>query len=363
MVIKGLKGIPAAETSISFIDGDKGILIYRGHEASRLALSYSFEEVAYLLWKEKFPDNAELLSFKEELALARELPEYLVEMLYLLPENMEIMDVLRTCISAIGTKEYNWKPSIDQAIRLTAIMPVLIASRYRINKGLSPIEPMMDLGHTANYLYMLTGEIPTKSQEKAMDAYMILTAEHGMNASTFAARVTASTESDMVSAVTAAIGAMKGPLHGGAPTAVLNMLDEIQKEENAEVWIREKLDRNEKIMGFGHRIYKTRDPRAAALQEITRGISGDEHWLSLANSVEEKAISLLEEYKPGRKLYTNVEFYAAAIMKAIDMEAALFTPTFTAARTAGWTAHVLEQSLDNAIYRPESVYTGPFYVE
>jgi citrate synthase len=190
---------------------------------------------------------------------------------------------------------------------------------------------------------------------------MILTAEHGMNASTFAARVTASTESDIVSAVTAAIGAMKGPLHGGAPTAVLSMLEEIQNKENAEVWIRKKLDNGEKIMGFGHRIYKKRDPRASALSEMIGGLSHDEPWLSLAHSVEEKAISLLAEYKPGRNLYTNVEFYAAAIMKAIHLEPELFTPTFTAARTVGWTAHILEQSKDNAIFRPESVYNGSFF--
>ncbi len=210
---------------------------------------------------------------------------------------------------------------------------------------------------------MLTGELPSFTHVKALEAYMILTMEHGMNASTFTSRVVSSTESDMVSAVTGAIGAMKGPLHGGAPTGVIDMLNEIKEKENAERWIRRKLEKKEYLMGFGHRVYKTRDPRAEVLSTICQRIGQDDAWLNLAGYVEKMAILLLNEYKPGRKLYTNVEFYAAAVMKALNMSPDLFTPTFTVSRMVGWAAHVIEQSLDNTIFRPEAKYIGNRPVE
>jgi citrate synthase len=362
MIQKGLKGVVAAETKLSFIDGEKGILIYRGHEAKHLALNYSFEEVAYLLWYGTLPKQEELRSLKEKMASARKLPSYIMDIIDALPPEIEMMEVLRTAVSALGTNKYGWKPEIEQGIQLTAIIPTIIAYRDRKMNGLIPIAPRADLDHVENYLNMLKGEKPSVSSLKALEAYMILTMEHGMNASTFTARVISSTESDMVSAIAGAIGAMKGPLHGGAPTGIISMLDEIQSEDNAEPWLRAKLANNERIMGFGHRVYKARDPRADALSSITKTISKDDHWLALANFVEKKAIQLLEEYKPGRRLYTNVEFYAAAVMKAIGMEPKLFTPTFSASRAVGWSAHVLEQSVDNTIYRPEADYTGFFPV-
>jgi citrate synthase len=271
---------------------------------------------------------------------------------------MDMMSVLRTAVSSLGTTDHGWKPTIEEAIELTAKIPTIISFRFRDLLGLDPIEPNDEFDHVKNYLYMLTGSEPSASHVKALESYMILTMEHGMNASTFTSRVVASSESDMISAVAGAIGTMKGPLHGGAPTEVISMLDEIKVKENVDAWLRSKLASGERIMGFGHRVYKTKDPRALALKEITSQIGGDDPWLELANYLERRAIELLEEYKPGRKLYTNVEFYAAAIMKAIQLDPSLFTPTFTASRIVGWTAHVLEQADDNTIYRPDAHYTG-----
>jgi citrate synthase len=354
---KGLKGIIAAETAISHIDGDEGRLIYRGYEINELN-KYSFEEVAYLLWYGKFATNEELKHTKEELRKNRDLDHHLIEILNSLPTNMDMMSVLRTVISASGTSDFNWKPTISQAIKLTSIIPTIIAYRKRNTEGLPFIPPRQDLSHVENYLYMLNGVVPNPAQVKALESYMILTLEHGMNASTFSARVTASTESDLVSAITSAIGTMKGPLHGGAPSGVIDLLNEIALVGDAERVIRKKLDQKEKLMGFGHRVYKTHDPRSIALKETLLELVGQDEWLDLAIEVEGIAVKLLEEYKPGRSLYTNVEFYAAAIMKSIQLDPSLFTPTFTAGRIVGWSAHVLEQAEDNTIYRPQSTYVG-----
>jgi citrate synthase len=354
---KGLKGIIAAETAISHIDGDEGRLIYRGYEINELN-KYSFEEVAYLLWYGKFATNEELKHTKEELRKNRDLDHHFIEILNSLPTNMDMMSVLRTVISASGTSDFNWKPTISQAIKLTSIIPTIIAYRKRNTEGLPFIPPRQDLSHLENYLYMLNGVVPNPAQVKALQSYMILTLEHGMNASTFSARVTASTESDLVSAITSAIGTMKGPLHGGAPSGVIDLLNEIALVGDAERVIRKKLDQKEKLMGFGHRVYKTHDPRSIALKETLLELVGQDEWLDLAIEVEGIAVKLLEEYKPGRSLYTNVEFYAAAIMKSIHLDPSLFTPTFTASRIVGWSAHVLEQAEDNTIYRPQSTYVG-----
>ncbi|NRD77915.1 citrate synthase/methylcitrate synthase [Bacillus sp. BRMEA1] len=364
MLQKGLKGIVAAETLISHIDGEKGELIYRGYEIRDLAKNYSFEEVAYLLWNGSFPDPEQLDFLKEQLKQNRELPIYMEKILNLLPPEMDLMSVIRTAVSAeAGNREYGWKPNISQAIRLTALTPTIIAYRTRQLEGKQYVAPRNDLDHVKNYLYMLYGSIPNAAHVEALETYMILTLEHGMNASTFAARVTASTESDIVSAATSAIGTMKGPLHGGAPSGVIDLLNEIALAGDAEKVIREKLDRGEKLMGFGHRVYKTRDPRAISLKEKLQKLVGQDEWLDLAMSVEETAIKVLAEIKPGRSLYSNVEFYAAAIMKAINMDPALFTPTFTASRMVGWTAHILEQSENNTIFRPQSKFIGTFKTE
>lgn len=361
MMQKGLKGIVAAETAISHIDGTEGKLIYRGYEIGDLTSRFSFEEVAHLLWFGKLPNDEQLQNLKSELIRNRELPLHIKNILDHLPKDMNLMSVIRTAISSEGVSSYGWKPTVSQAIRLTSLVPTVICYWTRLLNGKPFVEASTELSHVENYLYMLTGDIPSKAHTLALETYMILTLEHGMNASTFSARVTASTESDMVSAATSAIGTMKGPLHGGAPSAVIDLLDEIRKAGSAEQVIRGKLENGEKLMGFGHRVYKTHDPRAVALKGKLLELVGEDEWLDLALEVEKTAITLLQEYKPGRALYTNVEFYAAAIMKAIELNPALFTPTFTASRMVGWTAHILEQSEDNTIYRPQSVYTGKFH--
>lgn len=361
MDYKGLKGIVAAETRICHIDGELGKLIYRGYDVKELTRTYTFEEAAYLLWYGEFPNMQQLMSLKEEFRRNRYLSDELKSIIKLMPITADFMSVIRTAISAEGGYgEYHFPPTIDQAIKLTALIPTVIAFRKRILEGKKEISPRVDLDHVANYLYMLTGEVPQSAPVQALETYMILTLEHGMNASTFSARVTISTESDMVSAVTSAIGTMKGPLHGGAPSGVIELLDDIAGK-NAEYVIRRKLEKGEKLMGFGHRVYKTHDPRSVALKMKLQELVGQDEWLDLATEVENMVITLLEEFKPGRNLYTNVEFYAAAIMKAIGLDASLFTPTFTASRIVGWTAHILEQAEDNVIYRPQSKYIGPIY--
>ena len=360
MLQRGLKGVIAAETAIAHVDGEKGKLIYRGYEISEITSKYNFEETAYLLWYGKLPTAEQATKLKEQLVHNRTLSDYQMEVLKLLPKDMNMMSVLRTIISAEGNQSYQWPPTIDEAIRLTSITPLIIAFRKRLMENLDIVQPNKHLNHVANYLYMLTGKKPAQAHVNALETYMILTMEHGMNASTFAARVAASTESEIISAITSAIGTMKGPLHGGAPAEVIHLLDEIKADGNTQRVLKEKITRGEKLMGFGHRIYKTVDPRSVALKEKLIAFAGSDEWLDLSIEVEEIGIQLLEELKPGRSLYTNVEFYAAAIMKAIEMDKQLFTPTFTASRMVGWTAHVLEQAENNVIFRPQSAYIGQY---
>ncbi|AZV48438.1 citrate synthase/methylcitrate synthase [Bacillus halotolerans] len=358
MVHYGLKGITCVDTSISHIDGEKGRLIYRGHHAKDIALHHSFEEAAYLILFGKLPASDELQTFEKKLIAERNLPDRIGRLIQSLPNNMDDMSVLRTVVSALGENTYTFYPKIEEAIRLIAITPSIIAYRKRWVRGEQSIEPSSQYGHVENYYYMLTGEQPSEAKKKALETYMILAMEHGMNASTFSARVTLSTESDLVSAITAALGTMKGPLHGGAPSAVTKMLGDIGEKANAAAYLTAKLEKGERLMGFGHRVYKTKDPRAEALRQKAEEVAGDDRDLDLALHVEAEAIRLLDIYKPGRKLYTNVEFYAAAVMKAIDFDDELFTPTFSASRMVGWCAHVLEQAENNMIFRPSAKYTG-----
>ncbi|MCH1627749.1 citrate synthase/methylcitrate synthase [Fredinandcohnia quinoae] len=356
--VTGLEGIIAAETEISLVDGDNGLLVYRGYWAKDLAIDHSFEECAYLLLYGNLPNETELLQFTNRLIDNRKLPQAIEEIIDRLPNDMDMMSVLRTAVSALGDSTFSWKPTIEQAVRIISVVPTIIAYRYHQVRGSEVFLSKRGLSHIANYLYMLQGKVPTHAQERALTAYFVLTLEHGMNASTFSARSVLSTESDIISAITGAIGAMKGPLHGGAPTEVIHMLDDIHSIENAEQWLRERLEKGERIMGFGHRVYKTHDPRVVALKKISQILAGKDPWLDLALHVEKTAIRLLEEYKPGRKLYTNVEFYAAAVLRAVQMPAELFTPTFTASRVVGWSAHLLEQAENNRIFRPQSTYVG-----
>ncbi|MFL5628952.1 MAG: citrate synthase [Ktedonobacteraceae bacterium] len=354
----GLEGIVAATTALSKVEGTAGRLIYRGYNIHDLARTTSFEEVAYLLWFGHLPNVAELKDLKHKLAAERTMPEAVTRVLSDLPASAEPMDALRTAASAWGAAAttIKGKPTIEQAIALTARFPIFLATFQRMRHGQEILQSRPELGHAANYLYLLTGKEPEQQHVKALDAYLVLLADHGMNASTFTARVVASTESDIVSATVAAIGALKGPLHGGAPSKVLDMLQAIGTVDNAENWLRDAMARGERLMGFGHRVYKTEDPRAEELRDLAR--LADPQEFVLARRVEELALALLEEQKPGRRLYTNVEFYSAVLLASVGLPGDLFTPTFAVSRAAGWTAHILEQIGNNRLIRPEADYTG-----
>ncbi|RQW18613.1 citrate synthase/methylcitrate synthase [Bacillus sp. C1-1] len=353
MVKKGLAGVVVAESAISYVDGENGEFIYRGKRVSELT-ALEFEDVVFFLLNGKLPTSGEkddvLSIFKQSRYLVPEIEE----MISRLPVTLDLMSVLRTCISAMGER----KSSEEESMKLTAIIPTIIASRFRFVQGKQPIEPRKDLGHVENYLYMLTGEVPNPLVVRALTTYMILTMEHGMNASTFTARVIASTEADYISVITGAIGAMKGPLHGGAPTGVLELLRAVRTTGDIEPLIDKKVTKGEKLMGFGHRVYKTKDPRAQALKEIVKELGETNDIMERAVQFEKVATEKLALYKPGRKLYVNVEFYAAALMEALSLDEQLFTPTFTMSRIVGWSAHIMEQQKDNRIYRPSHHYVG-----
>jgi citrate synthase len=353
----GLEGIVAATTALSKVEGTAGRLIYCGYTIHDLARTTSFEEVAHLLWFGHLPNAGELARLKQRLVAERTLPPAVVQVLSALPVTAEPMDALRTAASAWGAVAIKGKPTVEQAIALTARFPLILAAFHRMRQGLDVLQPRAELGHAANYLYLLTGILPEEQHVRALDAYLVLLADHGMNASTFTARVVASTESDIVSATVAAIGALKGPLHGGAPSQVLDMLHAIGSTAHAEPWLRDAMARGTRLMGFGHRIYKAEDPRADELRSLAQLADPQEYVL--ARHVEKLALQLLEEQKPGRRLYTNVEFYSAVLLAAVGLPGDLFTPTFAASRAAGWTAHILEQVGNNRLIRPESDYTGP----
>ncbi len=357
VVDKGLEKVVVAETDLSLVDGLKGYLVYRGYWAADLAINNTFEEVAHLLWYGHLPSEVELSSLHEKLASNRELPQHVKQIIELIPHDVDMMSVLRTAVSALGGPEHTWPPTWEQIIALTAKMPSIVAYRFNLLNKQTPVDPRKDLGHTANYLYMLRGTEPTDAHVRALDAYLILTQEHGMNASTFAGRVVASTRSDLVSSIVGAIGALKGPLHGGAPSEITDMMEEIGTKENTEPWLRNALENGGRIMGFGHRVYKTMDPRGTALSKVAASLSKDDPWFDFATHVEQVALRLLEEYKPGRMLKTNVEFYAAAVMRAIGLDSDLFTPTFAISRTVGWSANIVE-AVQERIIRPQSTYTG-----
>ncbi len=294
------------------------------------------------------------------------LPDYLprihtplstMKVLHDLPLTSEPMDVLRTVVSAWGAVAIKGKPTFEQAVAVTARFPIILATFHCLRNGLKPAGPNLELGHAANYIYMLTRQTPQEQYVKALDAYLVLLADHGMNASTFTGRVVASSESDIVSAVVASIGALKGPLHGGAPCKVLDMLHAIGTAEKAESWPRNAIARGDGLMGFDHRVYKTYDPRAEELRDLLR--LADQKQFVLSDQVEELALALLQEQKPGRRLYTNVEFYSAALLSYVGLPGDLFTPAFAMSRVVGWTAHILEQASDNRLIRPDAEYTGP----
>jgi citrate synthase len=357
----GLEGVISAETRLSAVDGEAGELIIAGFPVEELASRATFEEVVYLLWHDALPDTAQLAAFREELGVLRTLPGATLELLRAAAaETVPAMDALRMAAGTIslgGTDD-----PYDQALALVARLPGIVAAYWRLLGGKEPVAPDPRLGHAANYLYMLTGKEPGAEEVRALETYLNTVADHGMNASTFAARVIVSTRSDVVSAVVGAIGALKGPLHGGAPGPALDVVFEIGEAGRAEPVLREKLERGERLMGFGHRIYKVRDPRAdvlAAAAERLYATGGDGELYGLALEVEKTALELLAEHKPGRNLQTNVEFYTALLLHGLGTSAELFTPTFAVARVAGWTAHCFEQQALDRLIRPQSAYVGP----
>ena len=351
----GLKGVTAVQTELSNIDGNKGLLTYRGTTVQSLVENYSFEEVAYFLLYNKFPDAEQLKEFTLNLIQNRIIPDYLVTILNQLPQKMQLMDVMRTIISAYYTDSN--ENIFQTAEKLIAFMPTLISYRYRQVNDRPIIKPDHELNHVENFIYMLTGK-RNSNHAKILETYLMLTMEHGLNASTFAARVTISTESDLVSAITSALGTMKGPLHGGAPSGVIALLEEIGTKEAICEVIHKKLKNKEKIMGFGHRVYKTVDPRAEALKTILMQMDDLPEWITLALETEKETIKILQQSKPDKKLYTNVEYYAAAIMKTINIDPDLFTPIFSSSRIVGWCAHAIEQLDNNTIFRPNAIYVG-----
>lgn len=350
----GLKGITAVETELSFIDGEKGVLKYRGLSIEQFIQQHSFEESTYYMLFGHFPTEPDLQEFKTELKKYREIPDYMKQMIDLLPYEMSMMDVLRTTVSSMSATE---TADIDLAQKLIAVIPTIVSYRYLQTNNMEDIKPDYRLSHVENFLYMLYGRInPTHA--KMLEAYMILTMEHGLNASTFAARVTISTQSDVISAITSALGTMKGPLHGGAPGGVIELLEDINTEDRISEIIHNKLKNKERIMGFGHRVYKTLDPRAEALKKKILEMNNLPDWINLALKTEKDTINMLKAEKPEQKLYTNVEYYAAAIMKSLDIDPELFTPIFSSSRIVGWCAHAIEQANNNTLFRPEAKYIG-----
>jgi citrate synthase len=362
----GLEGVIVGSTAISLVAGEEGRLTYRGYDIADLAANASFEETAYLLWHGRLPTAAELDEQRSLMASARELPKPVLDMLAAVPRDAWPMDVLRTVVSSIGLHvphrpDGTHASDISCAIRLTSVAATAVAAWDRIRRGLAPIAPRADLGHAENFLYMKNGEAPSKIAARALDAYFVLLADHGFNASTFAARVTASTWSDMIAAATTAVATLQGDLHGGAPGKVMKMILEIGTPDKAEPYIKAIVDSHGRVMGIGHREYKVRDPRAGPLEAMARELgasSGESRWYEVARKLEDVAVRVLHEAKPGRKLYANVEFYTAPTLYALGIDPDTFTCMFACSRMAGWTAHVLEQMADNRLIRPQVKYTG-----
>ena len=355
--VAGLEGVVAAETRLSSVDGGAGELILAGYPVEEIALRASFEEVVYLLWHDALPDAAELASFREALAARRTVPRATLDLLRSAAAGgTSQMDALRMGVDTLSL-DLSGDPELDLISRL----PTVVAAYQRLLRGEEAVAPDPGLGHAANYLYMLDGTRPGEGSARALETYLNTVSDHGMNASTFAARVIIATRSDTISAVVGAIGALKGPLHGGAPGPALNTVFEIRSADRAEAVLREKLGRGERLMGFGHRIYRVRDPRAdvlAAAAESLFATDGDSDLYDLALAVEETALRLLAEHKPGRNLQTNVEFSTALLLHGLGLPTELFTPTFAIGRAAGWTAHCLEQQALDRLIRPQSAYTG-----
>jgi citrate synthase len=339
-------------------------LIIAGYEVEEIAPKATFEEATYLLWHGERANLQQLSQFTQELAQLREVPAATLDLLQAVAqEKKPSMDALRI---AAGTLDLNLDANDQELVTkaLLARMPTVVATYWRLRSGEAPVTPRSDLGHAANYLYMLSGEMADAAAVRGLETYLNTIIDHGLNASTFAARVIIATQSDMTSALVGAIGALKGPLHGGAPGPALEMVFEIGTPDAADPYLRAKLERGERLMGFGHRVYKVRDPRAEVLGKAADAmfVEGSRRQLyELAKFVEQKSLALLAEYKPGRNLQTNVEFYTALLLHGLGLDTEIFTPTFAIGRSAGWIAHCREQLATGRIIRPQSRYVGPHY--
>lgn len=360
VINKGLEGVVVAANPLTSIDGHVGKLMYRGYLIGDLAEHSTYEEVVWLLLNGELPTASELDSIKKELAANRVIPDPVIQLLRLLPRDANAMAALRTAVSMLAFSDPEAddisEPSVRRkALRVIARMATIVAAFDRIRSGQEPIAPRQDLSHAANFLYMLRGEVPDDYMAHVFDVCLILHADHEMNASTFAARCTASTLSDFYSAITTAIGTLKGPLHGGANTKVMEMLLQIGDVSRADAWIKDALAKKERVMGFGHRVYKTEDPRATVLRKLSKELGerlGDTRWYEISRAVENE---VLEQ----KGLYPNVDFYSASTYYMMGIKTDLYTPIFALSRIAGWSANVLEQYKDNRLIRPESEYVGP----
>jgi citrate synthase len=361
----GLEGVIVAETEVGDVRGDEGFYHYRQYDAVELADKRSLEDVWHLLFEGELPTEAQRASFLEEIRRGRVLPTQVTEMLPAIASaSTNVMEAVRTAVSLLGSVD-GFEPTLDidhaerraNALRTCAAIPTLIMAVHRLRSGEEPIAPHPDLGYGANYLWMLTGELPDPEVARAVEQYQITTIDHGFNASTFTARVITSTGADVAAAVVGGIGALSGPLHGGAPSRALELLDRIGTPENARPYLLDAVQRGEKIMGFGHRVYRTDDPRAVFLRGVAERVGATK--IEFAKQVEHTVVEVLAELKPGRNLYANVEFYAGVVMDHCGLPHELFTPTFASSRVIGWCANLLEQAADNRIIRPSVRYVGP----
>ncbi|MCG3156951.1 MAG: Citrate synthase 2 [bacterium] len=359
----GLDGVVAAPSTICSIDGQKGVLLYRGIPIAELAENSTFEETAFFLLSGHLPTRSELADFENALKAKRDLPEAVLALLQSFPPTANPMDLLRTAVSALGLfddapADNSLAKNHQRALGLIAAFPAIVGAIQRLRKGEKPVPPRTDLNHAAHCLHQINGVVPDEFSAKVLDVALILHADHSFNASTFTARVCISSLTDMYSAVTAAVGSLKGPLHGGANAGVMENLLAIGKLENVEAWVMDKLQRKEKVMGFGHRVYKTYDPRARLLNQYSEKlaqITSNLKWYEMSRKMEE----VMAREVSSRGIYPNVDFYSASVYYYLGLEPELFTPIFAVSRVAGWTAHVLEQLRDNRLYRPRAVYQGP----
>jgi citrate synthase len=364
--VPGLEGVVAAATRLSYVDGEAGELTIAGFPLAELAPHASFEEAVHLLWHDRLPTAAERDALAADLAAARELPPAVLDLLAVAAAaGAASMDALRAGVAALGLGPASPVSAAEdrrRAALLVGATPAIAAAFHRLSRGGEPVTPRGDLDHAAAYLHQLTGEVPPPDRARALATYLVTVADHGLNASTFTARVIVSTGADLVSAAAGAVGALSGPLHGGAPGPALDTVLEIGSPERAERVLRAKLAAGERLMGFGHRVYRVRDPRAdvlaAAAERFYLGGSGDRALFDLARHVERVALALLAEHRPGRRLATNVEYYTALLLHGLGLPTALFTPTFAVGRMAGWTAHALEQRAAGRLIRPAAAYVG-----